>query len=108
MISDRSLDIHIHTYNHMDMHRTTILLPEELRASAEAVARRQGISLGELIRRQLKVVAKSKKKKKRSDDPLFRYYAKIQPPSADDTDDGALNHDKYLAEAMESEIRRWK
>lgn len=106
--SSESLDSHIHHYNDMDMHRTTILLPEDLRASAEAHARGLGISLGELIRRQLGVVTKSKKKKKRSDDPLFRHYADVQPPSADDIEDGALNHDKYLAQAMEEEIRRWQ
>ncbi len=59
----------------MHMHRTTILLPEDLKASAEAHARRQGISVGELIRRQLKVVTKSKKTTgktaSRRDDPLF-------------------------------------
>ncbi|MCE0523540.1 MAG: hypothetical protein LV480_11590 [Methylacidiphilales bacterium] len=92
----------------MDMHRTTILLPEDLRASAEAHARRQGVSLGELIRRQLKKVTKSKKAKSRRDDPIFRHYADIQPPSVDDIEDGALNHDKYLAQAMEEEIRRWR
>jgi hypothetical protein len=92
----------------MDMHRTTILLPEDLRVSAEAVARRQGISLGELIRRQLGIVTKSKKTNKRRDDPLFKYYANIQSPSVKGTEDVALNHDKYLAEAMESEIRRWR
>lgn len=93
----------------MDMHRTTILLPEELRASAEAVARRQGISLGELIRRQLKVVAKSSKKKKRSDDPIFRYHArKLPAPDKGAVEDGVANHDKYIAEALEAEVRRWK
>jgi hypothetical protein len=92
----------------MDMHRTTILLPEDLRASAEAHARRLGISLGELIRRQLKAVARTSKAKKRRDDPLFRHYADVQPPSADDIEDGARNHDKYLAQAMEEEIRRWQ
>ena len=90
------------------MHRTTILLPEDLRASAEACARRKGISLGELIRRQLKVVAKPKKAKSRRDDPVFKHYAKMQSPSVKGTEDVALNHDKYLAEAMESEIRRWR
>ena len=92
----------------MYMHRTTILLPEDLRASAEAHARRKGISLAELIRRQLGIVTKSKKTNKRSDDPLFRHYADVQPPSVDDIEDCALNHDKYIAQAMEEEIRRWR
>ncbi len=92
----------------MDMHRTTILLPEELRVSAEAVARQQGISLGELVRRQLGIVTKSKKANQRRDDPLFRHYADMQSPLIKGTEDVALNHDKYLAKAMEREIGRWR
>ena len=95
----------------MHMHRTTILLPEDLKVSAEAHARQQGISLGELIRRQLGRATKSKKTRKRRDDPVFRYYAgkSSHPrPVKDRATDVALNHDKYLAEAMEAEIRRWR
>jgi metal-responsive CopG/Arc/MetJ family transcriptional regulator len=93
----------------MDMHRTTILLPEDLQASAEAVARRQGISLGELIRRQLRVVAKSKKAKSRRDDPVFRHHLGHHHENVEDTaTDVVLNHDKYIAEALEAEVRRWR
>jgi hypothetical protein len=95
----------------MHMHRTTILLPVDLKASAEAEARQQGISLGELIRRKLGKPSKSKKAKSRRDDPLFRYYASEEsriPVGKDNVTDAALNHDKYLAEAMEAEIRRWR
>lgn len=35
------------------MHRTTILLPENVRKAAQKEARKNGISLGELIRRRL-------------------------------------------------------
>jgi len=35
------------------MHRTTILLPENLLEAAQKEARKNGISLGELIRRRL-------------------------------------------------------
>jgi hypothetical protein len=92
----------------MDMHRTTILLPEDLQASAEACARRQGISLGELIRRQLGIVTKSKKAKSRRDDPVFRYHLGRHHENVKDTaTDGVLNHDKYIAEALEAEVRRW-
>ena len=35
------------------MHRTTILLPENVLKAAQKVARKNGISLGELIRRRL-------------------------------------------------------
>jgi len=95
------------------MHRTTILLPEDLQASAEAHARRQGISLGELIRRQLGKLTKSKKAtkeaKSRRDDPVFRHHTGGHPEKIKDTaTDVALNHDKYLAEALEAEIRRWR
>jgi hypothetical protein len=95
----------------MDMHRTTILLPEDLRASAEAHARRLGISLGELIRRQLGKLTKSKKVKNRRDDPVFRYHTGRDGHSLitkDTATDVVLNHDRYLAEAMEAEIRRWR
>lgn len=36
------------------MHRTTILLPEDLHRAAEQEARRMGLSLAELIRRRLR------------------------------------------------------
>jgi len=39
---------------HICMHRTTILLPLDLRRRAEGQARELGISLAELIRRRLK------------------------------------------------------
>jgi len=93
----------------MDMHRTTILLPEDLRASAEASARRQGISLGELIRRQLKIVTKFKKAKSRRDDPVFRHHTRPPlGPVKDTATDVVANHDKYLGEALEAEVRRWR
>ncbi len=38
------------------MHRTTILLPEDLHRAAEDEARRIGLSLGELIRQRLRPV----------------------------------------------------
>jgi hypothetical protein len=94
----------------MDMHRTTILLPEDLQARAEAHARRLGISLGELIRRQLGIVTKSSRKRKsRRDDPIFRYHMRDHSGEVKDTaTDGVLNHDKYIAEALEAEARRWR
>ena len=96
----------------MHMHRTTILLPEDLRASAEAHARKLGISLGELIRRQLKAVArplKGAKAAKRASDPLFRYYAeKHTAPGLAELKDGVVNHDKYIAEGLKAEMRRWR
>ncbi len=93
----------------MHMHRTTILLPEELRSGAEAYARRKGISLGELIRRQLGKLIKPKKANKRDDDPIFRYHTrKHVEPVGNPVEDGVANHDKYIAEAFEAEMRRWR
>jgi hypothetical protein len=102
----------MHMHMHMAMHRTTILLPEDLRADADAHARRLGISLGELIRRQLKSLArplKLTKAAKRRDDPVFRYYAeKRTAPGLAELKDGVSNHDKYIAEGLEAEMRRWR
>jgi len=93
----------------MYVHRTTILLPEDLRSSAEAQARREGISLGELIRRQLRAVTVSSKAGNRRNDPVFRYHTSNNFEPAEDTaEDVSINHDKYLAEALEAEIRRWR
>lgn len=47
------LDIHRAIGLFIHMHRTTILLPEDLRRAAVLEARSQGLSLGELIRRRL-------------------------------------------------------
>ena len=75
------------------MHRTTILLPENLQAEAEAVARSQGVSLGELIRRQLQSAIKRKVRRKRSEDPLFK---KFKPWAGPGPTDMAIHHDEYL------------
>ena len=75
------------------MHRTTILLSKELRRDAETVARRRGISLSELIRRQLTAAVRGGNALKRASDPLF------QPThlmSADGPPDLAARHDDYL------------
>ncbi len=78
----------------MYMHRTTILLPEDLRRRAEIAAASQGVSLSELIRRQLeKVASPSGKSPGRQDDPLFKNWkpsGKATPP------DLAADHDRYL------------
>jgi len=79
------------------MHRTTILLPPELQVEAEAVARSQGISLGELIRRQLQAVTPQKVRRKRSNDPIFKKFKVWDGPVPPDI---SLNHDKYLYEEM--------
>ena len=74
------------------MHRTTILLPNDLRREAETVATRRGITLSELIRRQLAAAIRTKPVA-RSEDPLFRprRLATRKNPS-----DIAASHDSYL------------
>jgi hypothetical protein len=71
------------------MHRTTILLPNELRRRADREAKALGISLSELIRRRLA-----------SDDGPSnperpRFFAR-QPWTGPGPVDTAANHDTYL------------
>ena len=71
------------------MHRTTILLPLELRKSAEAEARSIGISLGELIRRRLQPTGQRQKKEL----PAFFTREIWQDRGPDDL---SISHDQYL------------
>lgn len=75
------------------MHRTSILISGDLRREAEAVAKRRGITLSELIRRQLALAVRRGSKPGRGADPLFkpRRLARRTHPS-----DLAANHDAYL------------
>lgn len=73
------------------MHRTTILLPDDLKRRAAGFARQQGISLAELIREALE--AQLAAKVKFADDPLF---AALEPIDSDAPADLAANHDYYL------------
>ena len=78
----------------MYMHRTTILLPEDLRRRAEKAAKSRGLSLSELIRRQLeKVGGSAEKSRGRRDDPLFKNW---KPSGKSTPRDLAANHDRYL------------
>jgi hypothetical protein len=71
------------------MHRTTILLPNDLRRRADREAKALGISLSELIRRRLAA----------DGDPVAtarpRFFAR-QPWSGPGPSDTAANHDTYL------------
>lgn len=83
------MDMHSHdTY----MERTTIILSEQLRQQAQVLARSRGITLSELIRRQL-ALALRKKKPVRSEDPLFRPRRLMSPGGPSDV---AARHDDYL------------
>ena len=71
----------------MQMHRTTILLPSELRQRADREAKSLGITLSELIRRRLAEGA--------AEPGRSRFFAR-QPWSGPGPDDTAANHDTYL------------
>jgi hypothetical protein len=71
------------------MHRTTILLPNELRQRADREARSLGISLSELIRRRLAADENPDK----SERP--RFFTR-QPWTGPGPADTAANHDTYL------------
>jgi hypothetical protein len=71
------------------MHRTTILLPEDLRRAAEREARELGLSLGELIRRRLSPSLEKQEAKK----PAF--FTRV-PWKDDGPTDISVHHDKYL------------
>jgi hypothetical protein len=84
------------------MHRTTILLPEDLKRRASSLARRRGVSLAELIRDALeeRLAAKSSF----ADDPLFKEYEPFDDP--DGPTDLAANHDYYLYDLEDPHGRR--
>jgi hypothetical protein len=71
------------------MHRTTILLPVELRRKADREAKTLGISLSELIRRRLDAGCGQQTEAK----PQFYSRPPWPGPGVFDT---AANHDAYL------------
>ena len=76
------------------VHRTTIMLPDELRRRAVLVAREEGISMGELIRRSL-LESLREREAPAEEDPLFAdgvVFAEEAPS------DLAAEHDRYLYE----------
>mgnify|MGYP000371072800 CR=1 FL=1 len=73
------------------MIRSTILLPESLKQKAEQVASSRGISLSELIRRQLAKVTKNLKTW--DDDPIF---AESTTWIKETPEDMSSDHDTYL------------
>ena len=78
------------------MHRTTIMLPEDLRQRAVRKAQEMGISLGEFMRncaeKELKAEKKGKHKRKERD-PFFADEEVWTGPAPRD---GSINIDKYL------------
>jgi hypothetical protein len=70
------------------MHRTTILLPEELYRAAGREARSLGVSLGELIRRRLATAP--------GQPPKQEAFFSRQPWSGETPADLSVHHDRYL------------
>ncbi len=75
------------------MHRTTLMLPPDLKIQAQRQAREQGVSLGEFIRRAIELQLKGSGATRRAADPLF---ADIAVFTGDAPADSAAEHDRYL------------
>jgi hypothetical protein len=54
------------------MHRTTVMMPQELKRQAAQRARLQNMSLGECVRRALEAAVRQNGKTRRGEDPLLR------------------------------------
>jgi len=81
------------------MHRTTIMLPLDLKQRASQVASRLGVSLGELIRQSLEAALRGDAGSIH-EDPFFRdraVYDGPVPPNA------AADHDHYLYDPQPDE-----
>lgn len=81
------------------MHRTTLMLPADLKTRAQRRARDLGVSLGELIRRALEAELGHAADARRSADPLFAdtaIFTGSTPP------DLAARHDHYLYDEPET------
>jgi hypothetical protein len=74
------------------MHRTTILLPHELRLKAQRQAQARGVSLGELIRQALNLIL-SHPLKSEPVDSFFTDRVSYQGPAPSDLSE---NHDRHL------------
>jgi hypothetical protein len=70
------------------MHRTTILLPEDLYRAAGREARSLGVSLGELIRRRLA--------QPDNEPPMQEAFFSRRPWTAEAPTDLSVHHDRYL------------
>lgn len=77
----------------LDMKRTTIMLPDDLKKLAEREALRRGFSLGEIIRTALHEMLQPTKKHKGKRDPLFSEDLVYKGPVEKDI---SSNHDAYL------------
>jgi len=75
------------------MHRTTVLLPQALKARATLRARKRGISLGEFVRECLSAALNNPMASDRSDNPPLADSPVYDGPAPSDL---AEQHDHYL------------
>jgi metal-responsive CopG/Arc/MetJ family transcriptional regulator len=73
------------------MHRTTIMLPEDLKTEAEEFSRKKGLSLGEVVREAMRDLLK--KAEENEGDSFFCDTAVYQKDAPKDL---SRNHDEYL------------
>ena len=75
------------------MHRTTLMLPSDLKIRAQERARALGISLGEYVRRALESELEESRTDERAADALFSDDAVFDGQGPADL---AAEHDRYL------------
>jgi predicted transcriptional regulator len=75
------------------MHRTTIMIPPELKRRASELARREEISFGELTRRVLKKAVAQSRQEGNGFDSLLTDRTTFRGKTPRDL---AANHDSYL------------
>jgi len=73
------------------MHRTTIMLPEDLKTKAKELSRKKGLSLGEFVREAMRDLLK--KSEEDTGDTFFCDKAVYHGPAPIDL---SGNHDEYL------------
>ena len=85
----------------MALVRMQILLDEDERRAVEDEARRLGVSMSEVIRRQVRPLARAEEQADYDgewppkDDPFFALIGKFES-SPDNPNDGSIHHDTYL------------
>ena len=82
------------------MHRTTIMLPEELKTKAKHRAQQDGISLGQLVR----LAVEDYLAPRGQDNEVDPFFADKETWDGPVPADYSINHDKYLNEALEEEF----
>lgn len=75
------------------MKRTTLMLPEELKARAERRAFERGISLGQLVRESVESALSTSDEEHRAKDPLFADDVIYEGEAPRDLSEA---HDEYL------------